>query len=856
LLQPVVSPIAESPGYVVESDPKEDPEEYDDDEAEDGPAAISFQPKVEVKRLLAIPTPSPSPFTLLLPPFAGERLARCSALAALTSLPLPPPLYMPPPVDRRDDIPETEMPPYKRLCLSTLGSRYEVGEGSTARPTEGQEIDYGFASTLDAEPRRREIGEVGVTELAELHEHDTHDLYALLEDAQDRGLETIQIVKDEAYAAPGAGVCTQVLAPDTPNTTVAEHSHSDTAPVTWPCFQIQQTKIAKLRETDRQHEAQMAKTLRVMGDMRREMGDIQAKLLALRGQPRRAGQPGGDSIVPNRQDAPRDAHRTEGVVKFATCTLLDAAMTWWNSQIRSLGPDAYSMTWEVLKKKMTDKYCPQGEIKKLKIELWNLKVKENDVSAYTERFQELTLICTKFFTDEAEKIDKYVSEFPDNIYGSVKASKPKTLDEAIELANELMDQKLRTFVERQSNNKRKADESFRNNHGHQQQTLKRKNVARVYNIGTGEKKPYSGNLPKMFSEETDKIEKYVGGLPDMIYGSVVASKPKTMQEAIKIATELMDKKSEPTTTTTTLEQEAEHRLSLHRSIWWKEAIWGSKLLCAKCNYHHDGPCAPKCHNCNKIGHFARDCRVTANTNNANNQRGIELGQKPTCYECGVKGHYKRECPKLKNDNNQGNQGGRNNALARVYAVGRAEADPDANVVTGTFLLNNRYASILFDTGDDRIFVSTTFSTQINTTPSTLDHYYDVELADGRIIGLNTILRRCTLNLLNHPFNINLMPVELGCKNFLAQISAKKEEDKQKGKQLKDVPVFQNHPEVFPKDLSGLPPARPVEFQIDLIPGAALVARAPYRLAPSEIKELSEQLQEIFEKGFIRPSSSP
>nr|GFB28739.1 putative reverse transcriptase domain-containing protein [Tanacetum cinerariifolium] len=175
-------------------------------------------------------------------------------------------------------------------------------------------------------------------------------------------------------------------------------------------------------------------------------------------------------------------------------------------------------------------------------------------------------------------------------------------------------------------------------------------------------------------------------------------------------------------------------------------------------------------------------------------------------------------PKLKNNNNQGNQGGRNNAPASVYVVGRTGADPDANVVTATFLLNNRYASILFDTGADRSFVSTTFSTQINTTPSTLDHCYDVELSDGRIIGLNTILRSCTLNLLNHPFNIDLMPVEL--------------------------------------DLPGLPPIRPVEFQIDLVPGAAPVARAPYRLAPSEMKELAEQLKELSDKGFVRPSSSP
>nr|GFA96959.1 hypothetical protein [Tanacetum cinerariifolium] len=133
----------------------------------------------------------------------------------------------------------------------------------------------------------------------------------------------------------------------------------------------------------------------------------------------------------------------------------------------------------------------------------------------------------------------------------------------------------------------------------------------------------------------------------------------------------------------------------------KKQYGGSKPLCAKCNYHHDGPCAPKCRNCNRICHFARDCRTAANTNNANNQRGTGLGQKPTCHECGVQGHVKRECPKLKNNNNHSNQGGRDNAPARVYAVGRAGTDPDANVVTGTFLLNNRYASVLFDTGADR-----------------------------------------------------------------------------------------------------------------------------------------------------------
>ncbi|GKE67919.1 putative reverse transcriptase domain-containing protein [Tanacetum coccineum] len=111
--------------------------------------------------------------------------------------------------------------------------------------------------------------------------------------------------------------------------------------------------------------------------------------------------------------------------------------------------------------------------------------------------------------------------------------------------------------------------------------------------------------------------------------------------------------------------------------------------------------------------------------------------------------------------NRGNQLRNGDAPAKVYVVGNAGTNPDSNVVTGTLILNNRYAFILFDTGADRSFVSTTFSSLIDITPTTLDHYYDVELADGKIIRINTIIRGCTLNFLNHPFNINLMPVELG-----------------------------------------------------------------------------------------------
>ncbi|GKF31948.1 putative reverse transcriptase domain-containing protein, partial [Tanacetum coccineum] len=230
------------------------------------------------------------------------------------------------------------------------------------------------------------------------------------------------------------------------------------------------------------------------------------------------------------------------------------------------------------------------------------------------------------------------------------------------------------------------------------------------------------------------------------------------------------------------------------------------------------------------------------------------------------------------------------AQGRAYALGGRGASPDSNIITGMYLLNNCYAIILFDTGADRSFVSTTFSALINITPTTLENHYDVELANGKIIGVNTIIQGCTLNFMNHPFNIDLMPVPLdsfdviigmdwftkyhgviiydekiirvpfgiemlifqgngnnqreesrlniiwctkaqeylskGCDDFLAHITMKEAKDKSEGERLKDVPIVRDFPKVFPEDLLGIPPARQVEFQIDLAPGVAPIARAP------------------------------
>ncbi|GKD15960.1 hypothetical protein Tco_1205118, partial [Tanacetum coccineum] len=207
----------------------------------------------------------------------------------------------------------------------------------------------------------------------------------------------------------------------------------------------------------------------------------------------------------------------ENQVKFDTCTLHCVALTWCKSHVKTVGQDAaHNMRWNTLMKMMT----------------------------------ELALMCGRMFPKESDKIEKYVDGLPNMIHGSVMASKPNTMQDAVKFATELMDKKIRTFEERQVENKRKFEDTSRN-YQNQQQQNKRQNTGRAYTAGSGKKKPYRGSKP----------------------------------------------------------------------------------LCSKCNYHHDKPCSPKCRKCNRVFHLARDCRSPANANTANNQRGTEAGQKYTFFEC-------------------------------------------------------------------------------------------------------------------------------------------------------------------------------------------------------------------------------
>nr|GEV08633.1 putative reverse transcriptase domain-containing protein [Tanacetum cinerariifolium] len=345
----------------------------------------------------------------------------------------------------------------------------------------------------------------------------------------------------------------------------------------------------------------------------------------------------------------------------------------------------------------------------METELWNLSVKNNDMATYTQRFQELTMMCTK-----------------------------------------------------------------------------------------------------MVPEEEDRVEKFIGGLPDNIQGNVIAAEPTRLQDRTR-------GDLTPTIKTT-----------MGRNHHSNERIIEIRMLLEPIRL-----CTVKCHNCKRIGHLARDCMsVVAVTTQGT------LGANPrvvTCFECGAQGHYRRDYPKIKNQN-RGNKARVLDARGKAYILGGGDANPGSNTVT--------------------------------------DVSYAVELADGRTSETSTVLRGCTLGLLGHLFNLDLMPIDLGsfdviigmdwlAKNHAVivcdekivripyeneiliiqgdkrdKVTKKEIEDKSKEKRLEDVPTVRDFPEVFPENLCGLPLIRQVEFQIDLVPGVAPVARAPYRLALSKMQELA------------------
>ncbi|GKB07236.1 reverse transcriptase domain-containing protein, partial [Tanacetum coccineum] len=339
-------------------------------------------------------------------------------------------------------------------------------------------------------------------------------------------------------------------------------------------------------------------------------------------------------------------------VKFATGTLTEEALSWWNSFAQPIRiEEAYKIPW--------------SEMKKLLIK---------------KRFQELAVLCPTMVPNSEKLMEVFIGGLPRSIEGNVTASKPQTLEEAITITQRLMDQVIkhnsmqgtndhkqkfddrRTFTNNNNYQNNRNNNSNRNN-DHQQQQNRRQETVRAYAVTPTENSRYTGSLP----------------------------------------------------------------------------------LCKKCTLHHTGPCTVKCQTCNKVGHQTRNCRNKGPATGSNLQP-VSV----TCHACEEKGHYKSQCSRANN-----------NAHGRAYLLRDKNAHQDPNVVTGTFLLNQHLARVLFDSGADKSFVSISLASMLNIPPITLDTTYDIEMADGNLVGTNTVIQGCTLILLNQPFKIDLMPIKLG-----------------------------------------------------------------------------------------------
>ncbi|KAD0325810.1 hypothetical protein E3N88_44451 [Mikania micrantha] len=491
-------------------------------------------------------------------------------------------------------------------------------------------------------------------------------------------------------------------------------------------------------------------------------------------------------------------------VKMASSAFHKGALTWWNSEKNTRGREvALALPWNGFKNLLVEKFCPRHELKKLEVEMWNLVQDSGENAKYTTRFHELCILVPHLVTPLSRRIEKYIEGLPLVVRGTVMGNNPTTLEAAIQLGATLTEEYVKSGV------------------------LTRKGFKRAQ------------------IEEGKKPEQH--------------HHKKKKQKTIKNFAALTAAAPTHATPLTAMPQPANVR----------KQYTGSFPLCTKCQYHHlpTIPCR-KCLKCGRMGHLAATCRsahlaaaTTAATTSAATGGRV-------CYNCGAEGHFRNQCPKLNN----------NTAVARAFVIGTAEAREEPAVITGTFLINNHYVPIIFDTGADKSFISAHTASVLNMQLSTLTAPYTVEVANGKTIVVDSIINACELRLNDHLFPIDLIPMTLGSfevvvgmdwlsKNnaeiarkylkkkyyaFLAHVVEKKPDKKAVG----DVPVIKDYPDVFPEDLPGLPPVRQVEFRIDLVPGANPVAKSPYRLAPSEMQELSSQLQELLDKGFIRPSFSP
>ncbi|GJT43889.1 putative nucleotidyltransferase, ribonuclease H [Tanacetum coccineum] len=483
-------------------------------------------------------------------------------------------------------------------------------------------------------------------------------------------------------------------------------------------------------------------------------------------------------------------------VKYTAGSFMGKALTWWNSQICTQSREVVvSMSWNDIKFMMIQEFCSSQEMQKLETELWNHVMVGTGHAAYTDRFHELSRLVPHLVTPESRMIERYVYGLAPQIHEMVAAMEPKTIQKAVQNSGAL------------------TDEAVRN--GSIKRVEKRGNVGEPSKDRNGRddnKRTRTGNA---FATTVNPVGR------------------------------------------------------------------------------------------ENTGHLAKDCRgVPKNLNPVNARNPIVMA----CYECGSTDHVRSACPRLnraqgleenhpiqvaanKGGQSYGNQG--NHARGRAFMLGANEARQDPNIVTSTFTLNNPFATTLFDSGGDYSFVSTTFIPLLGLEPTDLGFRYEIKIASGRLVEIDKVIKDCKLEIKGHVFDIDLIPFGHGSfdviigmdwlSNFKAEIifhekvvriplldgnvlRVLRETPEEKArflmgakagdKKQEEIVVVRDFPEVFPDDLSGLPPIWEIEFRIELVPRATSVAKSPYRLAPSELEELSGQLKELQDKGFIRPSSSP
>nr|GEW97359.1 hypothetical protein [Tanacetum cinerariifolium] len=345
----------------------------------------------------------------------------------------------------------------------------------------------------------------------------------------------------------------------------------------------------------------------------------------------------------------------------------------------------------------------------------------------------------------------------------------------------------------------------------------------------------------MVLEEEDRIERYVGGLLDNIQGNVMSAEPTRLQDAIRLANSLMDQKLKGYTVK---HAENKRRLEVNQRDnhgqqppFKRLNVRGQNVaraytadnnertpyngllpLCNKCKLHHEGPYIVRYGKCNKVRHLTEDCKVTIST--ASTQRGQVVNQRVvTCYEYGRQGHYRSDCPKLK-EQNHGNKDINKNGIGEVRGKAYVLGGGDANPDSNVVKGHPFNVDLMpVELGSFDVIIGMDL----------FANYHAVIICDEKIVRIpyrdEVLIVQGDEGGKGEKSKLSIISctktqkyIKRGCLIFLAQLIKKEAEDKSEEKQLEDVPTVRDFPEDFPEYLLGLPPTRQVKFQINLVPG--------------------------------------